>query len=49
MIMKPEQKKKLQDALVKVLDDKKRIQQCIQNGGKLSDLKGIKFVKPKHI
>jgi hypothetical protein len=49
MIMKPEQKKKLQDALIKVLDDKNRIQQCIQNGGKLSDLKDIKFVKPKHI
>lgn len=47
--MKAEQKKKLQSAFIKVLEDKRRIQQCIQNGGKLSDLKDIRFVKPKHI
>lgn len=47
--MKTEQKEKLEEALIKALEDKKRIQQCIQSGGKLSDLKDIKFVKPKHI
>lgn len=47
--MKTEQKAQLQEAFNKAIEDKKRIQQCIQSGGKLSDLKGIKFVKPKHI
>lgn len=47
--MTQEQKKQMQAAFIKAVEDKKRVQQCIQKGGKLSDLKDIKFVTPKHI
>lgn len=37
----------IKNAFLKASQDKKRIQKCIQSGGKLSDLKDIKFYKPR--